>query len=159
MHIDTIRIRYGIAILALLMVACVAPQKPYRFALPAQTPNLLPRIRGVLAEQGQEVDYLDEQAGIVRTRWVDTGFLMGKVQGQTATVVRRYTVIAATNSDGSIGLMVRADTKKCAQDGFEVAGEMVTGACENMTELAPQHQKELDALGVTLQQRLQQMAQ
>ena len=114
----------------------------------------MPNLRAALAEQGHEIEYIDDEAGIIRTRWVDTGFMMGQVQKQTATVVRRYTAILVPHADGPLTLTLRADTKRCAQDGFEFAGEMVTGACETMTELAGPHQQELDALGAKLKSRL-----
>lgn len=136
------------------LAACTAPQKPYQFPVSSSTQEALPKIRVALAQQGHETQSMDPEAGIIYTRWVDTGFLMGNVQGQTATVVRRYTVIVAPSPDGLQRLTLRADTKKCAQDGFEIGGEMVTGACEGMNELAPAHQKELDALGQQLQAQI-----
>lgn len=138
-----------------LSVACTAPQKPYQFSLQSEMSQAMPNLRAALAEQGHEIEYIDEEAGIIRTRWVDTGFMMGTVQERQATVVRRYTAILVRHADGPLTLTLRADTKRCAQDGFEFAGEMVTGACETMTELAGAHQEELTALGVQLESRLQ----
>lgn len=134
--------------------ACTAPQKPYQFPVSSSTEDALPKIRVALAQQGHETQSMDTEAGIIYTRWVDTGFLMGEVQGQSATVVRRYAVIIAPSPHGVQKLTLRAETKKCAQDGFEIGGEMVTGACEGMNELAPAHQQEVDALGQQLQSQI-----
>ncbi len=132
------------------VMACTAPQKPYQFPIQSQSDEALPKIRALLAQNGHETELMDPEAGIIHTRWVDTGFMMGQVQGQTATVLRRYTVTLVPLADGKNTLTLRADTKKCAQGGFEIGGEMVTGACEVMNELAPAHQNELDALGAQL---------
>lgn len=144
----------SLLLLASALVACTAPQKPYRFSLNTDKVQAMPDLRAALAEEGHETEYTDDEAGIIRTRWMDTGFMFGEVQGQTATVVRRYTVVLVSNPDNSMSLTLRADTKRCAQDGFEFAGEMVTGACEGMNELVGPHQDELDALGRTLESRL-----
>lgn len=144
----------SVLVLITTFFACTAPQQPYRFSLSTDKTQAMPNLRAALAENGHETEYIDEEAGIIRTRWMDTGFLFGEVQGLDATVVRRYTVILVAQADGSVGLTLRADTKRCAQDGFEVAGEMITGACEVMTELVGPHQDELTQLGIQLQQRL-----
>ena len=78
----------------------------------------------------------------------------GSVQGETATIVRRYTIVVTDQSNGSASLLLRADAKKCAQYGFQIAGETITGACETMSELVPDHQSELDSLGIKLRTRL-----
>lgn len=137
-----------------LLAACTAPQRPYQFPVNASTSEALPKIRVALAQHGHETERMDPEAGIIHTRWVDTGFLMGQVQGQSATILRRYTVIIAPSPDGAQKLTLRADTKKCAQGGFEIGGEMVTGACEAMNELVASHQEELNSLGQSLQTQI-----
>jgi hypothetical protein len=139
-----------VLLLSGFVMACTAPQKPVHFAIQSNSDEALPKVRALLAQNGHETESMDPQAGIIHTRWVDTGFMMGQVQGQTATILRRYTVTMVTMADGKSNLTLRADTKKCAQGGFEIGGEMVTGACEVMSELAPAHQQELDALGAQL---------
>lgn len=140
----------AILLLCGFVMACTAPQKPYQFPIQSQSDEALPKVRALLAQNGHETASMDPEAGIIHTRWVDTGFMMGSVQGQTATIIRRYTVTMVTTANGTNSLTLRADTKKCAQGGFEIGGEMVTGACEVMSELAPAHQQELDALGTQL---------
>ena len=146
--------KVSLLLLVGVLASCTAPQRPYQFSMHSEKSQAMPQLRAALAEQGHETEYIDDQAGIIRTRWMDTGFMMGQVQGQTATVVRRYTVVLVTQPDGSLSLTLRADTKKCAQYGFEFAGEMVTGACESMNELAGPHQEELNVLGSQLQARI-----
>jgi len=144
-------------LLASLILACASPQRPYHFTLPSSSTMVqtLPTMRAVLAENGLETVFIDEEAGIMRTRWMDTGFLYGKVQGLSATLVRRYAIVLIPQSDGSLGLTLRAEVKRCAQDGFEVSGEMVTGACESVHGLVSTHQNDLNTLGTQLQARIQ----
>jgi hypothetical protein len=144
------------AIAALLLIsACAAqPQKPIQFPIQSGKAEALPNIRAALAERGHETERMDEEAGVIYTRWVDTGFMYGEIQGATATIVRRYAVILTTAPDGTGKLTLRADTKRCAQDGFEIGDMMVTGTCEGMNGLVSQHQQELDALGAELQSRI-----
>ena len=140
-------------ILTLTLLACTSPQRPFQFSSQSHKSQAMPNLRAALAEQGLETGYIDEEAGIIRTTWQDTGFMFGTVQGRTATIVRRYTVIVVQQNTG-LSLTLRADTKRCAQGGFEFFGEMVTGACEGMTQLVGPHQEELDNLGRGLQSRI-----
>ena len=110
---------YTSSILLLLcgfVIACTAPQKPYQFPIQSGTNEALPKIRALLAQNGHETELMDPEAGIIHTRWVDTGFMMGEVQGRTATIVRRYTVTLVTLAGRQQGLLVPRGNPKGVHD-------------------------------------------
>ncbi len=65
------------SLIALLLcgfvMACTAPQKPYQFPIQSPSYEALPKIRALLAQNGHETERMDPEAGIIHTRWVDTG--------------------------------------------------------------------------------------
>jgi hypothetical protein len=139
-----------------LASGCAHPQLPYQFALPGAVGSpLLDRVVRLLAAQGQEVDHVDPAAGVVYTRWKDTGFMFGQVQGSTANIVRRYLVVVTPRADGA-QVLVRVEAQRCGRALFSIGEAGPQGACEEMNGVVPPHQRDLETLGTQLQSGLQQ---
>jgi hypothetical protein len=113
----------------------------------------LDTVSRTLAAEGHGQGTVDRQAGIAYSQWKDTGFLFGQVQGVSASIVRRFTVILAPSGDGS-SVVVRMDAKRCAQGGYSIEGSEVRGPCEEMTDIPGSFQEEVDALGGKIKQAL-----
>ena len=143
-----------LASLALASVAgCGSPQRAVTFATAAKVETGLDVVSRTLAAEGHGSPAVDRQAGIAHTEWKDTGFLYGQVQGTTASIVRRFTVVLAPSAEGA-NVTVRIDAKRCAQGGFSIEGSEVRGPCEEMSVIPERFQDEIDSLGAKLQNAL-----
>jgi hypothetical protein len=139
----------------LALLACVSPQRPFHFVSPHLANDVTDTVARTLAANGHQPAQIDRRTGIVITKWEDTGFRYGFVQGKEATLVRRYTVTIAPGSVGD-DVTVRQDGKRCQTGGFTLGDLEVRGPCEVSNDLIEQHQQELDALGATIQGALSQ---
>ncbi len=139
----------------LALLACVAPQRPYHFVSPHLADDVADTVARTLAAQGHQPATIDRRTGIVITKWEDTGFRYGFVEGKEAVLVRRYTV---TIAPGTVGdeVTVRQDGKRCQMGGFTLGDVEVRGPCEVADGVIEKHQQELDALGQTIQGALSQ---
>lgn len=139
----------------LALAACVSPQVPYHFVSPHLGEDATATVARTLATNGHQPASIDRRNGIVMSKWEDTGFHYGFVQGKEATLVRRYTV---TIAPGSVGdeITVRQDGKRCQVGGYTLGDLEVRGPCEVVSDLIEMHQKELDALGQSIQGSLSQ---
>ena len=106
-----------------------------------------------LSANGHEPSKIDRKAGLVTTRWTDTGERYGYVQKVQATLVTRFIVTIAPAPAGAT-ISVREDRKRCRQGGYDAADVDVGGACENVLELSRPHEPELDDLGAKLESGL-----
>jgi len=77
----------------------------------------------------------------------------GQVQGTSASIVRRFTVVLSPAAQGS-NVIVRIDAKRYARGGFSIDGADVRGPCEEMSDIPGQFQEEVDALGSKIQSAL-----
>ena len=142
-------------VMAFAIGACAEAQRPYQFTAPTSAEDPVDVVSRALAQSGYAPSGVDRQTGIVVTKWEDTGFLYGKVQGVNATIVRRYTATVAKSPDaGQVQVQLRADVQRCQQGSYAIGDVEVRGSCERMDGLVGKHQKELDSLGVKLQQSL-----
>jgi hypothetical protein len=139
----------------LALLACLAPQRPFHFVSPRVSADVVDSVARTLAANGHQPANIDRAVGIVTTKWEDTGFKYGFVQGKEATLVRRYTVTIAPGAAAD-DVTVRQDSKRCQTGGYTLGDLDVRGPCEVEDALIPQHQQELDALGQTLQGALAQ---
>ena len=139
--------------LVTLSLACGAPQKPATFVTSATLESGIDVVARTLAANGFQSPAVDRQSGIVTTEWKDTGFMYGQIQGGTATIVRRFTVVLAPAGQGA-NVTVRMDAKRCAQQGFVVENAEVHGHCEEMPVIPEKFQLEVDALAAKVQQAL-----
>lgn len=137
------------------LLACTAPQRPFQFVSPHLNADVTDTVARTLAANGHQPATIDRRTGIVNTKWEDTGFRYGFVQGKEATIVRRYTVTIAPGAAGD-SVTVRQDGKRCQTGGYTLGDLEVRGACEVANEVIEQHQQELDALGATIQGALSQ---
>lgn len=139
----------------LALLACLAPQRPFQFVSPHLANDVIDTVARTLAANGHQPATLDRQVGIVTTKWEDTGFKYGFVEGKEAVLVRRYTVTISpgiTTDD----VTVRQDGKRCQTGSYTLGDLEVRGPCEVENSVIPQHQQELDALGQTIQGALSQ---
>jgi hypothetical protein len=139
----------------LAFVACVSAQRPYHFIAPHVADDAADTVARTLAANGHQPAQVDRRTGIVTTKWEDTGFRYGFVQGKEAVLVRRYTVTIAPGSAGD-EVTVRQDGKRCQTGGYTLGDLEVRGPCEVLNDVVEQHQQELDALGQTIQGALSQ---
>ena len=137
------------------VAACTQAQKPYTFVAPNAPTDAVEITARTLAQSGHEPARVDAATGIVMTKWEDTGFGYGFVQGQEATIVRRFTVTLAKRAAG-MEVIVRQDGKRCQKGGFTLGDVDVRGPCEAMNEVVDRHQKDVDDLGARLRQALAQ---
>jgi hypothetical protein len=142
-----------LAIVITSAVGCGSPQRPVTFVSSAKMDGGLDTVSRTLAAEGHGSAALDRQAGIAHTEWKDTGFLFGQVQGTSASIVRRFTIILSPSASGS-NVTVRMDAKRCAQGGFTIEGADVRGPCEELGVIPESFQQEVDTLGGKIQQAL-----
>ncbi len=142
-------------LLALAGVQCalVVAQRPFQFAAAPSKGDAIETVVRTLAANGQASTAVDREAGVVHTRWQDTGFGYGFIGGVRAMIVRRFTVAIAPAAAGSV-VAVRLDAQRCTEGGFTIGDLDVRGPCEPMAEVVPAHQHDLDQLGATLQRAL-----
>jgi hypothetical protein len=149
-----VKVRAAFALVSVLFAAgCADVQKPYQFTAPHPPNDAVDNVARTLAANGHQPQNIDRQTGIVTTKWEDTGFGYGFVQNVKANIVRRFTVTIAKGSTGT-GVTVRMDGKRCQEGGYTIGDVDVRGACETMDEIVPSHQKDLDSLGMQIQQGL-----
>ena len=137
---------------ALFGVGCAGPQT-FAFTTSRSPADAVDDIARTLSENGHEPSKIDRKAGLVTTRWTDTGERYGYVQKVQATLVTRFIVTIAPVPAGA-RVSVREDRKRCRQGGYDAADVDVGGACENVLELSRPHEPELDALGAKLESGL-----
>lgn len=133
--------------------ACMQVQRPYTFSTPTPVSSPISAVARTLAANGQEPVNVDEQLGIVQTRWQDTGFLYGSFGNTPATIVRRYTLTVAQTANGN-EVLLRADLQKCPKGGFSIGDTTVRGLCEVIEGVPESFQNDIDSLGMRLQQSL-----
>jgi hypothetical protein len=131
------------------IVGCGAPQRPVAFATSATTAAELDAVVRTFAAEGFSTQAVDYKAGVAHSEWKDTGLLFGQVQGASATIVRRFTVVVSPAGSGS-SVIVRTDAKRCAQGGFSFVAQEVRGPCEELNVIPERMQHDLDALGAKL---------
>ena len=134
--------------LALVLAACGAPQKPAEIAGPPPA-DAWARVSAALAAEGHVPDAANSTDALVVTEWRDTGFGYGFVDGQKATIVRRFLVAI-----GPTSTTVRVDAKRCAVGGFTIDGVDVRGRCENISEIPGPIQEELDGVAAKVKTSL-----
>lgn len=137
---------------ALALAGCTTPQRPFQFIAPP-LPDAADAAARALAANGHAPASIDRQAGIVLTKWEDTGFNYGFVQNQPASIVRRFTVTLAPGPAGT-NVVVRMDAKRCQKGGFTIGDLDVRGPCEALDGILEQQQREVDQLGLSLRQAL-----
>jgi hypothetical protein len=137
----------------LSLASCMEPQRPVHFVAPHKADDAVDVVARALASNGHEPSKIDRQTGIVYTRWEDTGFGYGFVQGQKATLVRRYLVTVSRGPSG-VDVLLRSDQKRCQEGGYTIGDLEVRGACVVADGLVAKHQKQLEELGQALQAAL-----
>jgi len=130
-------------------------QRPYQFTAAAQPEDPIQALTRILVANGQTPVQGDPQAGIIQTRWENTGFGYGFIHSAPASIWRRYSVTVARR-EGSADVTVRADTQRCVEgastlDGINILGDCTTQFAEG---LVPAHQRQLDELGARLRSAL-----
>ena len=141
-----------------LLIGCGAPQKPYSFNVGGTKTEVIDAAVRTLALEGHQVDTVDEQAGVIHTKWRDTGYggpytdhSQGYAIEKHRSVIQRIIVAMTPHNDGQL-ITLRTDVKDCEGSGLRINDEVVTGACSPARRIPGRLQKELDALGQKLQQ-------
>ncbi|MEM6955065.1 MAG: hypothetical protein AAF411_17275 [Myxococcota bacterium] len=88
--------------------------------------------RGLLVA-GQQIDQLNESAGLATTQPIDTGYLYGFVQGENATLFASYTATIYPQE-----VRIRLQLRKCARVMVQVGVNLVQQIqCEPMDGATP----------------------
>ncbi len=132
---------------------CAQPQRPYQFNTVQMAREPIEALAAALTQAGHSPVVVDPQTGIVQTRWLDTGLLLGQVKEQNATIVRRYTAKLVHGSFGN-EVTLSAETQRCASRQFVLTENSVVGFCVPMKRLVKVHQEELLRLGERIQQSM-----
>lgn len=137
----------GLAIASLLS-GCLHVQRPATLTLAhGASTDAVARALTLAGHPPLEVNV---SMGLVSTDWRDTGYRYGAVDGQYATLVRRY--LAVVSPSGVLTL--RADLKQCPVGGFTIGGVTVRGTCQAVDGVPESMQGELDALAAEVGQAL-----
>lgn len=158
--------RHVLALLLLPLLSstgCVPAQaqRPVQFTVPLPAEDPFQILTRALVANGLTPIQGDPQAGVIQTRWENTGFGYGFVGGGTgaesqgANIWRRYAITLARQRDG-LDILVRADIQRCAEGSSSLDGANILGNCTTaFTEgLVPDHQRALDDLGRRLRASL-----
>jgi hypothetical protein len=146
-------------IAGMLLVACATTsgclhtQRAVRFDGPAAL--ALEVLSRELTALGVQTSSMDEPSGVLRTQWVDLGFLYGEDEGRESTLFRRYLVVIHRRP-ADTGLTVRAEVQAC-QAGTRIEADRLIGKCRVLPGLIEQHQIELDELGRQLETALSRL--
>lgn len=162
--------RAPLALLSSALAGCLLPAPPYTLQL-ASAPSApaLEAIAGALSACGQPVEERDA-AGVLATRWQDTGVIYGDLDGMTATLVRRYRVEwsasapaegapATTGTAAADGgrLTLRSEAVRCVRGAWRVSAassHRPSGLCDAVPGVMSGQRSEQQALGACLGQRL-----
>jgi hypothetical protein len=138
---------------ALSGVGCAGPQA-FGFTTSRSPADAVDDVARTLSANGHEPSTIDRKAGLITTRWFDTGERYGYIQKVQATLVTRFIVTVAPVPAGA-SVSVREDRKRCQQGSYDAGDVDVRGSCETVLELSRPHEPELDELGAKLQRALQ----
>jgi hypothetical protein len=143
-----------LVLLGLVLAGCGgAAPRPLQFTFAAGSEDPMVAVATALTGNGFEPASTDREGGVIATRWEDTGAPAGRLKGQAATIVRRFTA-TVTKGASSVQVALRIEAQRCAKDGFSIGRHAVHGACEALDGLPPPQQEELDRMGASLQQAL-----
>lgn len=124
---------------------CLQTQRAHTFHF-ATTEVPVEQVSRALATMGHPPADTNQSSGIVTTQWVDTGFLYGQVQGQSATLVRRYLVVVTPQGE----VTTRAELQQCPRGGFTIGGVAIRGTCQGVDGIPESMQRELDQIAEDL---------
>ncbi len=141
-------------LVTVLAVGCVHTQKPVRFDGPAAL--ALEVLERELSALGQETAEMDEPSGVLKTRWQDINFLYGQVDGQDATLFRRY-VAVVHRRPADTQLTLRAEVQACPVGTRIGGGKRLPAGCKGLGGLIERHQEELETLGSQLREALSRL--
>ncbi len=130
-------------LLPLVLAGCYHAQRPVQFAAAAPAEDPVAIVTRALAAAGQTPAFVDPQAGVLQTRWENTGFYW-----------RRYTVTLGRKPAG-LDVSLREDGQFCEGVASAPDGVNLVGQCRvnNLGVIGP-HQADLDSLGARLRQAL-----
>jgi hypothetical protein len=131
------------------LAGCLHVQRPATLALGSGAST--DAVARALALAGHPPSDVSHATGVLTTEWRDTGFRYGAVDGQYATLVRRY--LAVVSPAGILTL--RAELKQCPTGGFTIGGVTIRGTCQAVDGVPESMQAELDALAGAVSQALE----
>jgi hypothetical protein len=136
-----------------LLAGCVTPLKPYLFTAPPMARDPIEALAAAFGQHQILAIIVDPQAGLVQSRWNDTGVAERPLDGQKTTIVRRYSAtLTRGRNDNEVALSL--DEQRCVVGQFTLAELEVRGRCEPLVEVPPQHRDEWQLLGRRLQQAM-----
>ncbi len=136
-----------------LAAGCVTPLKPYLFATPPMARDPIEALAAAFGQNQILAIIVDPQAGLVQSRWNDTGVAERPLDGQKTTIVRRYSAtLTRGRNENEVALSL--DEQRCVVGQFTLAELEVRGRCEPLVTIPEQHKTELHLLGRRMQQAM-----
>ena len=133
---------------------CAQTQQPFVFSAAPMAREPIEALADAFTKHKLVPVLVDAQTGTVQSRWEETGVKAEPIKGQETVIVRRYTARLERVMIGS-EITLSAQTQRCVVLHFELTERYVQGECEPMPLLIAQHQRELNELGLKLQNRMQ----
>jgi hypothetical protein len=136
-----------------LVGGCVQPQRPYQFTTAQMARDPIEALGASFSQLGMVPALVDPKAGLVQSRWEDTGRRGLPIKDRDTVIVRRF---VARLEHGSFGndVTLSTEARRCVQLSFTLTESDLTGTCEPMARLDEPLLKELAALGSRLQQAM-----
>lgn len=136
-----------------LLSGCATPLKPYLFITPPMARDPIEALAAAFGQHQILAIIVDPQAGLVQSRWNDTGVPERPIDGQKTTIVRRYSAtLTRGRNENEVALSL--DEQRCIVGQFTLAELEVRGRCEPLIEVPAQHRDEWQLLGRRLQQAM-----
>jgi hypothetical protein len=145
-------------LLAVALAGCTQRQRPYTFQATPGPESVLDTLVRALVSAGQPPESVEPDLGILRTRWEPLQPCYQTPNQQQGTLMRRFITTVAPTASGSNIINVTMEAQCCEAQAERRHGGGRPGACLAMNEILESHQREVDALGATLQQALENAA-
>ncbi|WP_225408826.1 hypothetical protein [Stigmatella hybrida] len=145
-------------LLAVALAGCTQPQRPYTFQASPGPESVLDTLVRALVSAGQPPESVEPDLGILRTRWEQTQPCYQTPSQQQGALMRRFITTVAPTASGSNIVTVTMEAQCCEAQGERRHGGLRPGSCLAVNEILESHQNEVNALGSTLQQAMDNAA-
>ncbi|ADO74645.1 hypothetical protein [Stigmatella aurantiaca] len=149
-------VRLGV-VLALSLVGCTQPQRPYTFKAPQGPESPIDTLVRALISAGHPPESVEPELGILHTRWESTGVCYTPTQKE-GSLMRRFTTTVAPMASAGNTITVSMDAQCCEIRGENRHGDSWQGPCTVVSEILEMHQREVNSLGATLQRAMDDAA-
>jgi hypothetical protein len=146
-------------LLAVALAGCTQPQRPYTFQATPGPESIIDTLVRTLVSAGQPPESVEPDLGILRTRWEQQPQQCYQTPSQQqGALMRRFITTVAPTASGNNIVTVTMEAQCCEIRGERHHGGMRPADCLVVGEILESHQNEVNALGSTLQQALDNAA-